>query len=40
MSNYREKYKHLIATEISEPTAVKTEPERHFGFGKLWINNI
>ena len=32
--DYRDKYKHLIATEISEPSAIKTEPGKHFGFGK------
>lgn len=30
--DYRDKYKHLIATEISEPSAIKTEPGKHFGF--------
>ena len=33
-TNYREKYKHLISTEISEPAPVKSEPERQFGFGE------
>ena len=33
--DYRDKYKHLIATQVAEPSAIKTEPERKFGFGTL-----
>lgn len=33
-SNYRDKYKHLIATEIAEPASMKNQPERNFGFGE------
>ncbi|XP_019852148.1 PREDICTED: sperm-associated antigen 7 homolog isoform X1 [Amphimedon queenslandica] len=32
VSNYRDKYKHLISTEISEPAPLKPQPERNFGF--------
>lgn len=34
LSDYREKYKHLIDTQIAEPSAIKTQPDRKFGFGK------
>lgn len=34
-TNYRDKYKHLIATEIDEPVPIKTVGERNYGFGML-----